>query len=172
LALSVVQVRSGDKARHFLSSIPRIIARYQWGVPYSHTAILVNPESPNPKCWEATSAGVTYNGWYDCRPAGTPYHVYSYPCTVHQRERAFRFLDRQIGKPYDYWGLFAFLWRSSKYQDPKKWFCSELAAAAFQVSGISAFNWNVIKPHQITPRLLAAVGTREYSMEPKGVGNA
>lgn len=36
---------------------------------------------------------------------------------------------RQVGKPYDIWGLFAVLMPYRKWMQDGKWFCSELLAA-------------------------------------------
>jgi Orthopoxvirus protein of unknown function (DUF830). len=44
------------------------------------------------------------------------------------------FLLSQIGKPYDWTGVFGFLPRL-RWQDDGAWFCSELVAAAFTCAG-------------------------------------
>ena len=36
----------------------------------------------------------------------------------------------QIGKPYDFSGIYGFLIHDRKWQNPDSWFCSELVAAA------------------------------------------
>lgn len=48
-----------------------------------------------------------------------------------------RFVEGQIGKPYDYTGILAFLNPLREpLQDDTKWFCSELVAAAFSYAGV------------------------------------
>ena len=44
------------------------------------------------------------------------------------------FAKNQIGKPYDWWGVLNFLAPNRDWQDPSKWFCSELVAASFAAS--------------------------------------
>lgn len=44
-------------------------------------------------------------------------------------------LDTQVGKPYDYRGLFGFIVGRST-EDPSAWYCFELAAAALRQGGL------------------------------------
>lgn len=64
------------------------------------------------------------------------------------------FLRMQVGKPYDYLGVARFLTRS-KDSDlvNRKWFCSELAAAAFKHAHHPLLN--VEESWKISPALLA-----------------
>lgn len=43
-----------------------------------------------------------------------------------------RFLERQIGKPHDTWGLFGMAFHARNWQDDSCWFGAELVAAAAQ----------------------------------------
>lgn len=73
--------------------------------------------------------------------------------TVEQRAIVVEFLERQIGKGYDYVKIFAFITRAK--QDRKslgKFFCSELCYAALSKSGINLFN--LTKAWEITPDFL------------------
>lgn len=70
----------------------------------------------------------------------------SIPAYVNTRT-AWRFLQNQIGKPYD-WPAIAALPFRENWQKDDKWFCSELAAAAMMAGG-RKFN---IKTGRITPR--------------------
>jgi uncharacterized protein YycO len=72
------------------------------------------------------------------------------PCTEVQCEAAVAFLRAQIGKPYDYWGTLAFPFLPP-WNDPEKWFCSELAAAALHQAGIITVPF---KLHRISPKRL------------------
>jgi hypothetical protein len=59
----------------------------------------------------------------------------SIPCTDAQQNAYYDFLNAQLGKPYDETAIAAFVvgrdWRA-----PDSWFCSELAAAALEASGL------------------------------------
>ena len=54
----------------------------------------------------------------------------------------------QIGKPYDWTGVFGIAFRR-KWQRGSKWFCSELIAGAFEMAGEPLFRVSVFR---ITPR--------------------
>jgi uncharacterized protein YycO len=57
------------------------------------------------------------------------------------------FLNRQVGKPYDWRALFALPFRKD-WHEPNKWFCSELVAAALEQGGRSLR----VKSSRVTPR--------------------
>jgi len=63
------------------------------------------------------------------------------------------FLHAQLGKPYDYLGLFGFLFRATRLQDKHKWFCSELVAEAYATAALPLMR---IPSHKIYPGMLAA----------------
>lgn len=63
--------------------------------------------------------------------------VVSVPCTDEQRATALAFAAGQIGKPYDYLGVLRFPLRP-RWNDPRRWFCSELTTAALVHAGIIA----------------------------------
>lgn len=54
----------------------------------------------------------------------------------------------QIGKPYDWWGVFGIGFRR-RWQDTDRWFCSELIAWAFERAGEPLFR---VQTWRITPR--------------------
>ena len=64
----------------------------------------------------------------------------------------FDFLASQISKPYDYFGVFSIGFRRD-WQEPDKWFCSELVAAAINNSE-PRFS---IEARKITPRDVAMI---------------
>lgn len=64
---------------------------------------------------------------------------------------AWSFANSQVGKKYDWLGIFRFLTRN-KEQDPARWFCSELVFAAIDYSG---------------PNLLERVPA--YKVSPEGI---
>jgi uncharacterized protein YycO len=69
----------------------------------------------------------------DKRPRGTIIDVYDVRMTLKQKKIAIDFLLKQVGKPYDIWAIFGFVFYQS-HEGRKsygKWFCSELVFAAF-----------------------------------------
>jgi uncharacterized protein YycO len=57
------------------------------------------------------------------------------PCGDVPSAMAKAYARAQIGKPYDYGGVISYPFRS-RWSDQRKWFCSELTAAALEVAGI------------------------------------
>lgn len=55
----------------------------------------------------------------------------------------------QLGKPYDWEGIFGFFARNRKWEDKDKWFCSELVAWSFKQSGLPLIN---DESYRVTPR--------------------
>ena len=91
------------------------------------------------ECWEAVgSRGVLHH--FDWWPSPKDMQV----CTIEAeglnelRPRIREFLNSQVGKGYDWLAITRFLTRRMRPYDAseKRWFCSELAAAAFAVVGI------------------------------------
>lgn len=70
--------------------------------------------------------------------------------TTEQAEHIMTNAVAQIGKPYDFWGIFGFAF-NRKWQEDDKWFCSEFAAACIQPV-IPLFNEQACK---ISPRDLS-----------------
>lgn len=56
-------------------------------------------------------------------------------CTDEQRNEALSFAIDQVGKPYDYAGVLLFSF-APRWNDKRRWFCSELTAAALHRAGI------------------------------------
>ena len=48
----------------------------------------------------------------------------------------------QIGKPYDWRAVFSWLFFMREWDDPNKWFCSELIAWAIHQAHYSITNWS------------------------------
>lgn len=61
---------------------------------------------------------------------------YTIKLTPEQKKRALDFSKKQVGKKYDFWGVFAFPFRKSSWQKDDKWFCSEYTAATLVHSGV------------------------------------
>lgn len=69
---------------------------------------------------------------------GTPVTLYEVEVTAEQKAKVIEFLEAQLGKPYDWKGVFRFISRPAG-KDPmwqEEWFCSELVFAAFAYAGI------------------------------------
>jgi uncharacterized protein YycO len=68
-----------------------------------------------------------------------------------QEQELWGFLEEQEGKPYDWGAILGFGLRRNK-EDPNKWFCSELAAAAYELVGVPLLER--IDRYKIYPELL------------------
>ena len=74
--------------------------------------------------------------------------------TEEQHNEILERAKREIGKPYDYWGLFGFALHRN-WQENDKWFCSEYVAAMIQPT-VKLFNE---EPQKISPRDLSIHGS-------------
>lgn len=110
---------------------------------YNHVAIEVN--------------GVVYESLWGSgvtRKAPSRFHagwksVVTVETSVVNASRVYRFLDNQLGKPYDWRAICAMPFRGS-WQKRNAWFCSELAYEAFLVGG--GFIPDRLPAHRVTPR--------------------
>lgn len=101
---------------------------------FSHVGV----ERANGNFLEAWTHGVRMVADYATDHArGTPVEWYRIEgAKPAQREAMERFIVSQLGKPYDYRGLFGFISRKDYTDNPDKWFCSELVFQACKVAGI------------------------------------
>lgn len=67
-----------------------------------------------------------------------------------QANTFYRWLQAQVGKPYDWRAIVAFVF-SRNWREPDSWFCSELVARAFEVSGFFPAPL-MVRSSKITPR--------------------
>ncbi len=71
------------------------------------------------------------------------------PCEQHRYDRYHRFLEAQLGKPYDSTAILAFAF-GRDWQEEDSWFCSELVAAGLCTS--LYFTYPLAAPaNKITP---------------------
>ena len=70
------------------------------------------------------------------------------PVLVPDEAAAARWLNDQVGRPYDRSALWGFLMPWRRWQDPAAWFCSELAAAGLRAGGYPV----PVDAWRITPR--------------------
>lgn len=115
---------------HGTSLLSRIIRFRSWST-YSHVSYV---RSDGMEVEALGRNGVT--DWHpigDLHKPGTEIEVYQVLGeTAEQRTAVEEFLRRQIGKKYDWLGLFGFITRRDFAQNQDKWFCSELVFAAYE----------------------------------------
>jgi uncharacterized protein YycO len=122
--------------------------RWQTRGIYSHSAIIVDGV-----LYEASEFKGVHNKIADKRN-DRYFDDYQIILSEQQEEDLIRFLDRQLGKPYDYTMVLRFITRQQ--EDRKsvgKWFCSELVFAAVQKVGVNLLN--NVEPWEISPVLLS-----------------
>jgi hypothetical protein len=86
-----------------------------------------------------TVKGATFPAGVQVRPEGYAPFVkiarFTIPTTDDQAAAFYAFAQAQVGKQYDKWAV-AGLAAGRDWRSPDKWFCSELAAAAFEQAKI------------------------------------
>jgi uncharacterized protein YycO len=115
-----------------VSLLSRLIKWRTWS-EWSHVAIQVG----GGQVIDAWKGGVRLiDNPFEGHDPATVVQVLACSClTAEQEQRIADFLVGEIGAPYDYWGVLRFVSRRDR-PNPLKWFCSELAFAAFQQAGI------------------------------------
>lgn len=134
--------------------------RWQTRSKYSHAALMLSQDymMPNGKKYKA---GTVWESWqpngvrkvtgpWDDHDPKTLVDVYGIKGNL-DIVKMIRFLDRQIGMKYDFSSVFRFVSRRDT-QDNHKWFCSELALAAFSKGGVDLLH---IPPSHCAPGHLA-----------------
>ena len=86
------------------------------------------------------------------------------PCGPAWASIAYSFLAEQVGKPYDFTAIWAFV-LGHNWRDPKSWMCSELGAAVLERAGI--VNPLVAPDSKITPDALLLLISALVPVEPK-----
>jgi uncharacterized protein YycO len=86
----------------------------------------------------------------DRNPTWTKYEIVTVECSDLQAEQFFKWINKQVGKKYDFVGIFG-LWFGRRWQDEDSWFCSELI-----VAGLVKFKIveTAGQPHRITPQMM------------------
>lgn len=104
---------------------------------------------------EAWKGGVRAVAPFSGHAKGTIVHLFDYktPLTNSQYVRLFDLLHGQVGKPYDYAGVLAFITqREDAGEGQDKWFCGELLQWAH--SQIERPLLERIEPHKAFPSIL------------------
>lgn len=83
-------------------------------------------------------------------------YTFQTPLTAEETQVLWTALVAELGRPYDWLGVFRFISRRRKDGHPDKWFCSELVAAACAAAGRPLFQqkpaWHVLPadiPHSL-----------------------
>ena len=135
-----------------ISPTSRLIRWWQWGFPFTHVAFVVDLKDKNdPVVIEAWWNGVRRGRFSKIHTPGTEFAVYSVQVTEEQKEKIEEFLQRQLGKPYDWLGILGFPLRNRKLESKNRWFCSELVFAAFKKAGVELLKNT--HPSEVSPRL-------------------
>ena len=147
----ILGVKKAESYKSWFASLPsKLISKYCWGSPYIHIAVATTFAGGYPTVIESIGKGVVKHLLKE-----DIYDIFYVECHPDQRVLAMAWLHEQIGKKYDFSGLFAFLWRK-EYQNDDQWFCSELALEACFQADIVPLNPRIVKSWQVTPRVLLA----------------
>ncbi len=131
------------------SIISRVIKFISWGA-YSHTGIILG-DGLIVEAWQGSNSVRVIKSLSDGHKPGTPVDIYSVRMGVEQERLFTEYVEAQIGKKYDYWGIWGFL-RRKDLQRGESWFCSELFAAGCEKAGVSLLN-NLL-PSQTSPSMI------------------
>lgn len=121
----------------------RIICWWTWG-KWSHVEIVTS----------RGYLGARLNGGVKVRPFGyvdpVEQSIRSIEVTPDQYAVFMAYADKQIGKPYDWFGLLGFGIHHDTADDPEKWFCSEYVTACFEKAGVPILDTS--HAYRISPR--------------------
>lgn len=130
------------KGRGFISAA----IRWQTRSEYSHAAFLL-PCGRILEAWQGSGVRIKWiSDWCDVDVFGV------HDMTPEQWAVAISFARAQIGKKYDYRGVFRFLSRRKVPADDR-WFCSELVAKSLEVAGVQLFRHK--DASEISPGMIA-----------------
>ncbi len=135
------------------SWISRLIQWRTWS-DYSHAAWVCDDGSVIEAWVDGFMSGSVRrveNPWARHTP-GTDVEFYDVALTPEQHWAAQEFLMRQVGKPYDFRGIWGFMTRKPE-QEQGAWFCSELVFTALQAAGVPLLAR--IEAFKVSPGLLA-----------------
>ncbi len=130
-------------------SLTSRLIRWYTRFSYSHSAYY---DPVKKLVIEAWGGGVQEAKPLDHHTAGTPIELFSLEVTREQKAVIEGFLNRQLGKRYDFPGVFGFVLKNRDRSN--KWFCSELVFAAFLMADIPLLKR--IEPARVSPGMLGA----------------
>ena len=108
--------------------------RWQTRGVYSHIAVMLSDDEIV-EAWHNPARVRIIKSLSDGHTPGTQVDIFEVPTTPEQDAIIRSFLLAQVGKKYDFAGVVRFMSRRDK-DNIDKWFCSELAFAAFQLAGV------------------------------------
>lgn len=126
-------------------AVSRLI-RFQTRGEYSHAAIL-RPDGRIIESWMGDGVRVKRPKDWDCIDA-----FYVPDMTPEEGARAISYAQEQMGSKYDWLAVIRFVSRDRLPDAPTRWFCSELAFAAFSYAGHELFSRTAA--YEVSPDLL------------------
>lgn len=115
------------------------VIQWRTGGPYSHVALLPSMDYAAWRRYYPLCAPTVVEAWCGrvqhgdvclAHTPGTPVEVWCMPATPAQITAVDVFCLQEIGKKYDYMALLGFVTSTMRVDQPDRWFCSELVAAA------------------------------------------
>jgi len=117
---------------------------------FSHVSLVFDNGVGRPEEIEAIQGKGVHRQYFDA--TADNYTLFRVPCNAAQGEEAHEFASNQVGKKYDWFGIWGFVRRAFR-QDPTKWFCSELVFATLVKIGVLLLRK---KASQVNPDMLCA----------------
>ena len=128
-----------DATDSFLDRLYEKAIQIWTGCPYFHVQHIFNGHVYIARTYQ----GVVKLSLSDWTIDSERYDHYAIPISVSRFNHLQVFLDSQVGKGYDWKGIFFSQALHIDEQDKKKWFCSELVARFLQLSGYD----NILNKH-------------------------
>ena len=118
------------------------LIRWQTRSKYSHAGIFISDNTVM-EAWP--TKGVRINTLLDL----SDIDFFDLETTPRQEAKIIEFFQKQMGKPYDYFGVFNFITKFPSFKPYESWFCSEIVFAALQEAGILLLR--DIEPNKVSP---------------------
>ncbi|MBL4781776.1 MAG: hypothetical protein JKX92_05995 [Porticoccaceae bacterium] len=134
------------KGKSLTSRLIKFITRGQ----YSHTSIILG-SGRIVEAWQGSNSVRVIRTLSDGHKPGTPVDIYSVRMSSEQERLFTEYVEAQIGKKYDYWGIVGFLLRRD-LQRSENSFCSEIFAAGCEFAKVGLLN-NLL-PSQTSPSMI------------------
>jgi uncharacterized protein YycO len=118
----------------------------QWWTksPYFHVEMIIKEK------WISTNPSVGTVYIRDLEQLKTNYDYYDVEVDGRKLKQVMTFINSQVGKKYDYWGILMSTVINANKEDKEKWFCSELISAILTMFNISSpKNANQMTPADI-----------------------
>lgn len=132
------------------------LIQWQTRSEYSHAAVMVGETVYEAREFKGvrkielgTHSELTPESFLNC-------HMFTVLTNDVQDKTIVDFLEKQVGKKYDYSSVARFVSRRQASRKASgKWFCSELVYAAFQQAGIDLLREGSIEPWAVSPHILS-----------------